>query len=132
MPVKGDQMDEERIEERVQTEEVALANNSEFAVVRKRTRKDFDPKKQEVQHTNSMRAVEDAIEQNDNSFDGVINNLPDEATGNASSVSDDTEAKTKASLMDEIKRQQEQAAQTVSSVRPTPRVLYTDGEERVL
>ena len=125
-------MDEERIEERVQTEEVALANNSEFAVVRKRTRKDFDPKKQEVQRADNLRALEDAVEQNDNSFDGIINNLPDEATGNASSVSDETEAKTKSSLMDEIKRQQEQVQQQAVTSRPAPRILYTDGEERVL
>lgn len=125
-------MDEERIEERVQTEEVALANNSEFAVVRKHTRKEFDPQKQEVRHKDGMRAIEDAVEQNDNSFDGVINNLPDEATGNASSVSDDTEAKTRASLMDEIKRQQEQSLQQTGAARPAPRILYTDGEERVL
>ena len=27
---------------------------------------------------NYLRAVEDAVEQNDNSFDGIINNMPDE------------------------------------------------------
>ena len=33
----------------------------------------------EAAATNStMRAIEDAVEQNDNQFDGIINNLPDE------------------------------------------------------
>lgn len=32
----------------------------------------------QIGHDNPMKAIEDAVEQNDNSFDGVINNLPPE------------------------------------------------------
>ena len=71
--------DGERIEERIQTEEVTLGHNSEFAVIRKHTRDMEKTKEPEIRPTNTLRTVEDLVEQNDNSFDGVINNLPEDA-----------------------------------------------------
>ena len=115
----------EREIERVQSEEVTLAHNTEFAVVRKHHNHQVDPQ-EEIRRSNYLRSVEDAVEQNDNSFDGIINNLPEEATEDKPK-----EPKTKESVVDEIKKQQEECrCQTAS--KPAPRVLYTDGEERVI
>ena len=113
----------EREIERVQSEEVTLAHNTEFAVVRKHHNHQVDPQ-EEVRRTNYLRSVEDAVEQNDNSFDGIINNLPEQPDSDKGKVSD------KPSVVEEIKKQQEECRCVTS--KPAPRVLYTDGEERVI
>ena len=61
---------------------------------------------------NPMRALEDYLEQNDNSFDGIINNVPaapvpDFAEINEKADQEDIIADTKASVMEKIKEQQE-------------------------
>lgn len=59
-----------------------------------------------------MRGIEDMVEQNDNSFDGIINNapaapVPDFAEINEKADQEDIIADTKASVMEKIKEQQE-------------------------
>ena len=61
---------------------------------------------------NPMRGIEDMVEQNDNSFDGIINNVPaapvpDFAEINEKADQEDIIADTKASVMEKIKEQQE-------------------------
>ena len=60
---------------------------------------------------NHMRGIEDMVEQNDNSFDGIINNVPavpvpDFAEINEKADQEDIIADTKASVMEKIKEQQ--------------------------
>lgn len=117
-------MNDERELERVPAEEAALAHDSEFAIVRKHHSHQVDPQ-EEIRRANYLRSVEDAVEQNDNSFDGVINNLPQQTEP------DKAESKDKTSVVEEIKRQQEEC-KCHAAVKPAPRVLYTDGEERVI
>ena len=55
-----------------------------------------------------MRGIEDMVEQNDNSFDGIINNapaapVPDFAEINEKADQEDIIADTKASVMEKIK-----------------------------
>jgi len=71
---------------------------------------------------NHMRGIEDMVEQNDNSFDGVINNvpaapIPDFAEINEKADQEDIAADTKASVMAKIKEQQEK---TKSVPGPVP------------
>lgn len=122
-------MNDERIEERIQTEEISLAHNSDFAVVRKHHRSE-EAKEETLRAKNYLRNAEDAVEQNDNSIDGVINNLPEGAEGTASGYVEAQKEEERKSLREEIRRQAE--IQSQPTPRPTPRVLYTDGEERVL
>ena len=112
--------------ERIQTEEASLNSDSDFAVIRKLNRDKEDPQ-QKVRANDYLRAVEDYVEQNDNSFDGIINNLPDEAEGSVSGAKDE-----KKSLVEEIRKEYEKSIQTPPPAKPVPRILYTDGEERVL
>ena len=61
---------------------------------------------------NPMKGIEDMVEQNDNSFDGIINNVPaapvpDFAEINEKADQEDIIADTKASVMEKIKEQQE-------------------------
>ena len=61
---------------------------------------------------NHMRGIEDMVEQNDNFFDGIINNVPavpiqDFAEINEKADQEDVIADTKASVMEKIKEQQE-------------------------
>ena len=61
---------------------------------------------------NHMRGIEDMVEQNDNSFDGIINNVPtapvlDFAAINEKADEEDIAADTKASIIEKIKGQQE-------------------------
>lgn len=118
-------MNDERELERVQSEEVSLGHNSEFVVARKHHRRQTDPQ-EEVRRSNYLRSVEDAVEQNDNSFDGIINNLPKEATEDKPK-----ETKGKESVVDEIKKQQEEC-RCATIAKPASRVYYTDGEERII
>ena len=119
-------MNEEREIERVQTEEASLNTDSDFAILRKLNRDKENPQ-EKVRSDNYLRAVEDAVEQNDNSFDGVVNNLPDEANGSVSGAKDE-----KTSLVEEIRKEHEKGLQVPPPAKPVPRILYTDGEERVL
>lgn len=64
-----------------------------------------------------MRGIEDMVEQNDNSFDGIINNapaapVPDFAEINEKADQEDIIADTKASVMEKIKEQQEKVKLT--------------------
>ena len=122
-------MNEDRTLERIQTEEASLNSDSDFAILRKLNR-DRETPKETIRPNEHLRAVEDAVEQNDNSFDGIINNLPDESNGSISGVADDK----KDSLVEEIRKEREQGLQAaeIPKHRPVPRILYTDGEERVL
>ena len=122
-------MNDERELERVPAEEAALAHDSEFAIVRKHHSHQVDPQ-EEIRRANYLRSVEDAVEQNDNSFDGVIinyirtyllqphilierviNNLPQQTEP------DKAESKDKTSVVEEIKRQQEEC-KCHSAVKP--------------
>ena len=67
---------------------------------------------------NPMRGIEDMVEQNDNSFDGVINNVKVEpAAGTLEIVSDD-----KKSVLEKLKEQskQMQSPVPVSDRKPVP------------
>ncbi len=112
--------------ERIQTEEASLNSDSDFAVLRKLNREKEDPV-EKVRADNYLRAVEDAVEQNDNSFDGIVNNLPDEANGSVSGAKTEN-----SSLVEEIRKESERQLQDAVPAKPVPRILYTDGEERVL
>jgi hypothetical protein len=111
--------------ERIQTEEASLNSDSDFAVLRKLNRDKEDPE-EALRARGYLRAVEDAVEQNDNSFDGIINNLPDEAQGSVSGMQDDRK-----SLVDQIRKEHEMNTQPVPA-KPVQKIYYTDGEERVL
>ena len=113
--------------ERIQTEEASLNSTSDFAVLMKLHRERETPQEKALQD-NYLRSVEDYVEQNDNSFDGIINNLSKEAEGSVSGVADEK----KASLVEEIRKEHERSVQTQHPAKPVPRILYTDGEERVL
>ena len=119
-------MNEERELERIQTEEASLNSVSDFAILRKLNRNKENPQ-EKVRANNYLRAVEDAVEQNDNSFDGIINNLPEEASSSVSGAKEE-----KPSLVEEIRKEYEKSLQVPSTAKPVPRILYTDGEERVL
>ena len=61
---------------------------------------------------NHMRGIEDMVDQNDNSFYGVINNVftppaPDFVTANEQATQEEIAEETKASVMAKIKEQQE-------------------------
>lgn len=65
---------------------------------------------------NPMRSIEDMVEQNDNSFDGVINNVKVEpAAGTLAIVQDD-----KKSVLEKLKEQSKQAQGPVSDRKPVP------------
>ena len=71
--MKGVSMNEGQELERIQTEEASLNSNSDFAILRKLNRNKDDPQ-EKLRTDGYLRAVEDSVEQNDNSFDGIINN----------------------------------------------------------
>lgn len=71
---------------------------------------------------NHMRGIEDMVEQNDNSFDGVINNVPtvpvpDYGTLAEQAAQEEIAEETKTSVMAKIKEQQEK---TKSAPVPAP------------
>lgn len=78
----------------------------------------------------ALRAVEDAVEQNDNSFDGIINNMPQpdpsEALGMQARVS---EQAARDSVLKELNAQKERTEQ-IEKRKPRPHIFY-DPEERV-
>lgn len=74
---------------------------------------------------NYLRGVEDMVEQNDNSFDGVINNLPDtsftlDLVGQAEEDLKDPEKRR--SVMEKIRQEQERTAVPPDPLSPEPRM----------
>ena len=123
---KGADMNEGLELERIQTEEASLNSDSDFAVLRKLNRDKENPQ-EKIRASDYLRAVEDYVEQNDNSFDGIINNLPDESEGSASGAKTENR-----SLVEEIRKENERQLHEAIPAKPVPRIPYTDGEERVL
>ena len=78
----------------------------------------------------ALRAVEDAVEQNDNSFDGIINNLPEpdpaEALRQQARQSEQTAARD--SVLEELKAQREKA-ELAEKAKRRPQ-LFRDPDER--
>ena len=78
----------------------------------------------------ALRAVEDAVEQNDNNFDGIINNLPEpdpaEALRQQARQSEQTAARD--SVLEELKAQREKA-ELVEKAKRRPQ-LFRDPDER--
>ena len=78
----------------------------------------------------ALRAVEDAVEQNDNSFDGIINNLPEpdpaEALRQQARQSEQTAARD--SVLEELKAQREKA-ELAEKAKRRPNI-YRNPEER--
>ena len=67
---------------------------------------------------NPLRAVEDAVEQNDNSFDGIINNMPDDKPTAQITREDVIEAEQKKkSILEELKKETPEA----EKAKPVPR-----------
>jgi uncharacterized protein (DUF2267 family) len=62
--------------ERVQIETVSLISMGEFEPGREQLLETVEPEEIKITQ-NYLRSVENSIEQNDNSLDGIINNLPD-------------------------------------------------------
>lgn len=62
---------------------------------------------------NPLRAIEDSVEQNDNSFDGIINNLPDEKPAAQVTREDVIEAEQKRkSILEKLKIDSSDAERT--------------------
>ena len=78
----------------------------------------------------ALRAVEDAVEQNDNNFDGIINNLPEpdpaEALRQQARQSEQNEARD--SVLEELKAQREKA-ELVEKAKRRPHI-FRNPEER--
>ena len=78
----------------------------------------------------ALRAVEDAVEQNDNSFDGIINNIPQpdpaEALRQQARQAEQTAARD--SVLEELKAHRERAEQA-EKVKHRPH-LFRDPEEK--
>lgn len=121
--------DEERIEELLRREEIPLMADSGFDAVRKHDRNQKVPEK-EIRRSDYLRAVEDAVEQNDNSFDGIINNLPEEATGSVSGYADEKIKEERKSLVEEIRKQAEAVLPPLPS--NDTKVPCFDGRENML
>ena len=67
---------------------------------------------------NPLRAVEDAVEQNDNSFDGIINNMPDDKPTAQITREDGIEAEQKKkSVLEELNKETPEAEKAT----PVPR-----------
>ena len=78
----------------------------------------------------TMRAIEDTVEQNDNQFDGIINNLPDEPPAGtpdpAKAAREAADTAARSSILEKL-REEERARPP----RP-PRPFMPDREERSL
>ncbi len=77
---------------------------------------------------NPMRGIEDMLEQNDNSFDGVINNLPDPKSAAQVTAEDVIEEEQRKKSV--IKKLQEVSPESNPSIRK-PSGLMSDCIERV-
>ena len=78
----------------------------------------------------ALRAVEDAVEQNDNSFDGIINNLPepDPADALRQQARQSEQAAARDSVLEELKAQREKA-ELAEKAKRRPQ-LFRDPDER--
>ena len=78
----------------------------------------------------ALRAVEDAVEQNDNSFDGIINNMPqpDPAEALRQQAKESAASDERSSVLEALKARQEEAAREAAK-RHRPHLLR---EEEVL
>ena len=78
----------------------------------------------------ALRAVEDAVEQNDNNFDGIINNLPepDPAEALRQQARQSEQAAARDSVLEELKAQREKA-ELVEKAKRRPQ-LFRDPDER--
>ncbi len=74
----------------------------------------------------ALRSIEDTVEQNDNSFDGIINNTPqpDPAEALRQSARESVNAEERRSVLEALKERQEQAAKedAAERVRHKPRL----------
>ena len=78
----------------------------------------------------ALRAVEDAVEQNDNSFDGIINNMPqpDPAEALRQQARQAEQTATRDSVLEELKAHRERA-EKVEKAKHRPH-LFRDPEEK--
>ena len=78
----------------------------------------------------ALRAVEDAVEQNDNNFDGIINNLPepDPAEALRQQARQSEQAAARDSVLEELKAQREKA-DLAEKAKRRPQ-LFRDPDER--
>ena len=78
----------------------------------------------------ALRAVEDAVEQNDNSFDGIINNMPqpDPAEALRQQARQAEQTATRDSVLEELKAHRERA-EKVEKAKHRPH-LFRDLEEK--
>ena len=81
----------------------------------------------------ALRAVEDAVEQNDNSFDGIINNLPepDPAEALRQQARQSEQAAARDSVLEELKAQREKADLAEKAKRRPQLFRNPDERERV-
>ena len=77
-----------------------------------------------------MRAIEDTVEQNDNQFDGIINNLPDELPAGtpdlAKAAREAADTAARSSILEKLREEER-----TRPPRP-PRPFMPDREERSL
>ena len=75
----------------------------------------------------ALRAVEDVVEQNDNSFDGIINNMPqpDPAEALRQSARDSEAASERRSVLEDLKARQQDAAKAAETEirKRKPRII---------
>ena len=75
---------------------------------------------------NPLKAVEDAIEQNDNNFDGIINNMPPVANSEMTSANP-AESREKPSVLEQLQAQVQQSVQAPISMA-TPELGQSERE----
>ena len=80
----------------------------------------------------ALRAVEDAVEQNDNSFDGIINNMPqpDPAEALRQQAGNAEQAAARESVLEDLKAQKEMAEQAEKARRRPYSISLPEERER--
>ena len=81
----------------------------------------------------ALRVVEDAVEQNDNNFDGIINNMlqPDPAEALRVQARQSEQAAVRDSVLEDLKAQRERAEQ-LEKAKCRPHILrHPEERERV-
>lgn len=81
----------------------------------------------------ALRAIEDSVEQNDNSFDGIINNMPqpDPAEELRQQARNSEQAAAKDSVLTALKEQREKAAEAEKAKTRSYRIRHPEERERV-
>ena len=81
----------------------------------------------------ALRAVEDAVEQNDNNFDGIINNMPQPDPAEALRVQarQSEQAAVRDSVLEDLKAQRERAEQLEKAKRRPHIIRKPEERERV-